>query len=194
MTAVAAARGIFALARCERLPKQLTSISQRGTHTDATAIVLFGYVVVTSLVLWSTSFAIPGLPEYVAVFSWMSTYGGSAITIIDLPIAVCAQRGLKSHPLKAKLFIAGAVAIMVAECIRAMFPQALIDATGEGSVRSSPPRRLSVRGRRPRRRKLRTARESKRQSPQNISSGVLRPAMRESRKPTKTWSSRRRNR
>ncbi len=113
-TAVAASRGVFALARDERLPKQLTSISKRGTPTGATGVVLLAYVVVASLALWSTSFAIPGLPEYVSVFSWMSTYGGFAITVIYLLIAVGALRGLKDHPSKAKLYIASAVAIIVA--------------------------------------------------------------------------------
>jgi amino acid transporter len=113
-TAVAASRGVFALARDERLPKQLTSVSKRGTPTGATLIVLLGYVVVGALALWSTSFAIPGLPEYVSLFSWMSTYGGFAITIIYLLIAVGALRGLKNHPSKAKLYGACTVAIIVA--------------------------------------------------------------------------------
>ena len=113
-TAVAASRGIFALARDERLPRQLTTVSRRGTPTGATVVVLLGYVVVTALTLWSTSFALPNLPEYVSMFSWMSTYGGFAITIIYLLIAVGALRGLKDHPAKAKLYLAATVAIVVA--------------------------------------------------------------------------------
>ena len=112
-TAVAASRGIFALARDERLPKQLTSISKRGTPTGATGIVLFAYIVVGALALWSTSFAITGLPEYVAIFSWMSTYGGFAIAVIYLLIAIGALRGLKDHPARAKLYVASAVGFLV---------------------------------------------------------------------------------
>ncbi len=113
-TAVAASRGIFALARDERLPKALTSVSKRGTPSGATGVVLFAYIVVGALGLWSTSFAITGLPEYVSLFSWMSTYGGFAITIIYLLIAVGAIRGLREHPAKAKLYAACTVAILVA--------------------------------------------------------------------------------
>ena len=47
------------------------------------------------------------------MFSWMSTYGGFAITVIYLLIAVGALRGLKDHPSKAKLYGASAVAIIV---------------------------------------------------------------------------------
>jgi len=112
-TAVAASRGVFALARDERLPKQLTTISKRGTPTGATGIVLLTYIVVGALALWSTSFAITGLPEYVALFSWMSTYGGFAIAIIYLLIAVGALRGLREHPAKAKLYVASAVGFLV---------------------------------------------------------------------------------
>jgi len=112
-TAVAASRGVFALARDERLPKQLTSVSKRGTPTGATLIVMLGYIVVGALALWSTSFAIPGLPEYVSLFSWMSTYGGFAITIIYFLIAVGALRGLKNHPSQAKLYVASTVALIV---------------------------------------------------------------------------------
>ncbi|MDE3147049.1 MAG: APC family permease [Acidobacteriota bacterium] len=112
-TAVAASRGIFALARDERLPRQLTTVSKRGTPTGATGLVLLTYVVIGALALWSTSFAITGLPEYVALFSWMSTYGGFAIAIIYLLIAVGALRGLREHPAKAKLYVASAVGFLV---------------------------------------------------------------------------------
>jgi amino acid transporter len=112
-TAVAASRGIFALPRDERLPRQLTSISTRGTPSGASGIVLLAYAVVGALTLWSTSFAIPGLPEYVAMFSWMSTYGGFAIAVIYLLIAVGALRGLTHHHARAKLYVASAVGFVV---------------------------------------------------------------------------------
>ena len=92
--AVSASRGIFALARDERLPKRLTKISRRGTPIGASNFVLFAYAVVILLVLWSTAFAIPNYPEYVSMFSWMSAYGAIAIAVIYLMISVGALRGL----------------------------------------------------------------------------------------------------
>ncbi|HEY5120323.1 MAG TPA: APC family permease, partial [Acidimicrobiales bacterium] len=112
-TAVAASRGVFALARDERLPKQLTTVSRRGTPTGATFVVLFVYVVVTVMTLASHAFSITGYPEYFSMFSWMSTYGGFAIAVIYLLIAVGALRGLRDHPSKAKLYVASAVGFVV---------------------------------------------------------------------------------
>lgn len=112
-TAVAASRGVFALARDERLPQQLTSVSRRGTPTGATFVVLFVYVVVTIMTLASHAFSITGYPEYFSMFSWMSTYGGFAIAVIYLLIAVGALRGLREHPSKAKLYVASTVGFLV---------------------------------------------------------------------------------
>ena len=112
-TAVAASRGIFALARDERLPRQLASVSRRGTPTGATVVVLVTYLVVAGLALGTSAFAISGLPEYVALFSWMSTYGGFAIAVIYLLIALGALRGLADHSPHVKLYLASAVATLV---------------------------------------------------------------------------------
>ena len=112
-TAVAASRGIFALARDGRLPRQLVSVSRRGTPTGATIMVLVSYLVVTALALGTSAFGISGLPEYVALFSWMSTYGGFAIAIIYLLIALGALRGLREHPAKAKLYVSSTVGFLV---------------------------------------------------------------------------------
>lgn len=112
-TAVAASRGIFALSRDERLPKQLSAISKRGTPTGASNLVLVAYAVMTALALWSTAFAIPGLPEYVSIFSWMSTYGGFAIAVIYLLIAIGAIKGLAGHRSSAKLYLAIGVGVVV---------------------------------------------------------------------------------
>ncbi len=105
-TAVAASRGIFSLARDERLPRPLASISRRGTPTGASNVVLLSYVVLIYLALKTAAFAIPGLPEYVSVFSWMSTYGGFALTVIYFMLAVGAIRGLRDHGSQGKLWAA----------------------------------------------------------------------------------------
>jgi amino acid transporter len=107
--AVSASRGIFALARDERLPKPLASISRRGTPLGGSAFVVFVYAVVILLVTWSTAFAIPTYPEYFSMFSWMSTFGGFAIAAIYLFIAVGALRGLRAGGKRWQLYLASLV-------------------------------------------------------------------------------------
>jgi amino acid transporter len=104
--AVSASRGIFALARDGRMPRPLTKISRHGTPSGASAFVLFAYAVVIVLVTCTTAFAIPQLPEYVSMFSWMSTFGGFAIAVIYLFIAVGALRGLRHTGKTWQLYLA----------------------------------------------------------------------------------------
>lgn len=111
--AVSASRGIFALARDSRLPAPLTRISRHGTPVGASGLVLFTYAVVILLVAWTTAFAIPSLPEYVSMFSWMSTFGGFAIAVIYLFIAVGALRGLRHTGKSWQLYLASLVGGLV---------------------------------------------------------------------------------
>jgi amino acid transporter len=104
--AVSASRGIFALARDGRMPRGLTKISSRGTPSGAIFLVLVAYALVISLVTWTTAFAISGLPEYVSMFSWMSTFGGFAIAVIYLFIAIGALRGLRGKGKTWQLYLA----------------------------------------------------------------------------------------
>lgn len=94
--AVSGSRGFFALARDGKMPRPLTSISRHGTPLGASLFVLFAYAVVIALAVWSSAFALPQTPEYVSMFSWMSTFGGFAIAVIYLLIAVGAVRGLRA--------------------------------------------------------------------------------------------------
>ena len=55
---------------------------------------------------WSTAFALPKTPEYVSMFSWMSTFGGFAIAAIYLFIAVGALRGLRRKEKAWQLYLA----------------------------------------------------------------------------------------
>ena len=111
--AVSASRGIFALARDERLPKGLTKISRRGTPIGASNFVIFVYAIVIVLAVWSTAFAIPQLPEYVSMFSWMSSYGAVAIAVIYLLICVGSLRGLRNAGKTWQLYIASFVGVVV---------------------------------------------------------------------------------
>jgi amino acid transporter len=110
---VSASRGFFALARDRKMPRALTRISRHGTPLGSTLFVLAVYAVVILLVAWSTAFAIPHLPEYVSMFSWMSTFGGFAIAVIYLLIAVGALRGLKHKEKLWQLYLASLVGGLV---------------------------------------------------------------------------------
>jgi amino acid transporter len=104
--AVSASRGFFALARDRKMPSPLTKISRRGTPLGASIFVLLAYAVVIVLVAWTTAFALSGTPEYVSMFSWMSTFGGFAIAAIYLLIAVGALRGLRNRGKSWALYLA----------------------------------------------------------------------------------------
>ena len=105
--AVSASRGIFALSRDRRLPSPLTKISRHGTPIGASNFVLGVYGVVIVLVIATSVFALPGgTPEYVSMFSWMSTFGGFAIAAIYLFISVGALRGLRTVDKRPQLYAA----------------------------------------------------------------------------------------
>lgn len=116
--AVSASRGVFALARDERLPRVLTRISRRGTPIGASNFVIFVYAVVIVLSVWSTAFAIPHYPEYVSMFSWMSSYGAVAIAAIYLLICVGSIRGLRNVGKTPQVIVAATVGgVVVAAAI-----------------------------------------------------------------------------
>jgi amino acid transporter len=104
--AVSASRGFFALARDRKMPSPLTKISRRGTPLGASIFVLLAYAIVIVLVAWTTAFALSGAPEYVSMFSWMSTFGGFAIAAIYLLIAIGAVRGLRNRGKSWALYLA----------------------------------------------------------------------------------------
>jgi amino acid transporter len=105
--ATSASRGIFALSRDRRLPSPLTKISRHGTPIGASNFVLFVYAIIIVLVINTSVFVLPGgTPEYVSMFSWMSTFGGFAIACIYLLISVGALRGLRLSDKKFQLYAA----------------------------------------------------------------------------------------
>jgi amino acid transporter len=111
---VAASRGLFAMARDHRLPRSLATVSRRRTPIAASALVAVGYLVVIVLTqAWTGLFAQAGLPHYVAMFSWGSTYGSFALAVIYLLLSVGALRGLHAYAASWKVWLAGGVGILV---------------------------------------------------------------------------------
>lgn len=112
--AVAGSRGFFAMGRDHRLPKGLGRVSHRGTPLTASIFVLALYLVVVAATQWWTGlFAQPGLPHYVAMFSWFSTLGSFALACIYLLMSVGAVRGLADHPRRWAVLLAAAVGVLV---------------------------------------------------------------------------------
>lgn len=112
--AVAASRGIFAMSRDHRFPPVLAKVSKRGTPGPASVVTLVVFAVVIYLVAFVPDFvAIPELPHYVAVFSFLSTLGGFSLAIIYFLLSLGALRGLADHPKKVLLYLSAVVGLLV---------------------------------------------------------------------------------
>ena len=111
--AVSASRGIFALARDRRMPGALTKISRHGTPIGASNFVMVVYAIIITLVVTTSAFAIPQYPEYVSMFSFLSTYGGFSIEVIYLMISLGALRGLRVAGKSWQLYLASLVGTLV---------------------------------------------------------------------------------
>jgi amino acid transporter len=112
--AVAASRGFFAMARDRQLPAPLARVSGRGTPLTSSAAVLVAYALTIVVTIgWSGFVAQKGLPHYVAVFSFFSTFGPFALSVIYLLMCVGAIRGLRGYAPPARIYLAAAVGIVV---------------------------------------------------------------------------------
>lgn len=111
---VASSRGIFAMARDHRFPSALGQVSGKGSPLNAGLVVVGFYALVIVLTRQALDlFALPGLPHYFAMFSWGSSFGGLALAVIYLLLCIGAVRGLRSHPSRAKVWLAVAVGVAV---------------------------------------------------------------------------------
>jgi amino acid transporter len=113
--AVASTRGLFAMGRDRRLPKPLAAVSKRY-ETPVGAIVFLmviqaAFIVATEF--WDDLFALPDLPHYFSVFAWASTFGGFALVVVYLLMALGALVGLRDHPKYAGVLIAAIVGIVL---------------------------------------------------------------------------------
>jgi hypothetical protein len=84
--------------------------------TPAGAIVLLMVVQAILIVVSEandTLLALPDLPHYFSVFAWCATFGGFALLVVYLLMAVGAFRGLADVPNKAGLAIAAILGIAI---------------------------------------------------------------------------------
>ena len=117
--ATASTRGIFALARDRRIPGGLAHTRGGNPIAAATfvAVVSAAWVLLTMAMsdLFSNGIQIDfQTPHEVAVFQWLSTFGGFAIMLVYAVMALGAFPGLRDHPNRAGVVIAGAIGIAIA--------------------------------------------------------------------------------
>jgi amino acid transporter len=91
---VAASRGIFAMARDRRLPRLLATTSEKyGSPVGATVFIVgFSLLTLAADLWWKGLFALPATPHYFAIFSWGSTFGGFALVVVYLLMALGSVR------------------------------------------------------------------------------------------------------
>jgi amino acid transporter len=111
--AVASTRGVFAMARDRRLPRPLAMVSKK--HETPVAAIVFLLVIQAAFILgtefWEELFALPDLPHYLSIFYWASTFGGFALVVVYLLMAVGALVGLRDHPRYGGVVLAAVVGI-----------------------------------------------------------------------------------
>jgi amino acid transporter len=92
--AVSASRGIFAMARDRRIPGVLAVTSRRYDSPAGATIFLTGASLVTLALdqWWKGLFALPATPHYFALFAWGSTFGGFALVVVYLMMAIGSLR------------------------------------------------------------------------------------------------------
>jgi amino acid transporter len=107
----AASRGVFAMARDRRLPRLLAVTSQkRGTPVGAIwFIVAASLLTLAADLWWKGLFALPATPHYFAIFSWASTFGGFALVVVYLMMAIGSPRSFRSP----RLYVAVVLAVLI---------------------------------------------------------------------------------
>jgi amino acid transporter len=113
--AVSASRGIFAMARDRRIPARLAVTSRRyDSPFGATVLLLVASLVTLALdVWWKGLFALPATPHYFALFAWGSTFGGFALVVVYLLMAVGSLRSFAHSPGRVRLVVCAVVAIAI---------------------------------------------------------------------------------
>jgi amino acid transporter len=112
--ATAGSRGLFALGRDGRLPHAMGKSSSRGTPLVAGTVLMVIYAVTIAITIWWTSlWANPAFPHYVAVFTVLAGYGSLAIATIYFLLCIGALRGLADHPKYWAVIVAAVVGVVV---------------------------------------------------------------------------------
>jgi amino acid transporter len=113
--AVSASRGIFAMARDRRIPGVLARTSRRYDSPLGATIFLVGVSLVTLALdeWWKGLFALPATPHYFALFAWGSTFGGFALVVVYLLMAIGSLRSFGTAPGRFWLAVSAVLAIVI---------------------------------------------------------------------------------
>jgi amino acid transporter len=89
--------------------------SRRHNSPLGAAIFLTGASVVTLLVdlYWKGLFALPATPHYFALFAWGSTFGGFALVVVYLLMAVGSLRSFARAPGRVWTVISAVLGIVI---------------------------------------------------------------------------------
>jgi amino acid transporter len=112
---VSATRGIFAMAEDGRLPGPLAVVSKRRSSPLGATVFVTGFCAVALLadVFWKGLFALPETPHYEALFSWGSTFGGFALVVVYLLMAIGSLRSFAHSPRRLWLVLSAVLAILI---------------------------------------------------------------------------------
>jgi amino acid transporter len=113
--AVSASRGIFAMARDRRIPGALATVSRRHDSPLGATVFLIGASLVTLAIdqWWPSLFALPNTPHYFSLFAWGSTFGGFALVVVYLLMAVGSLRNFAASPGRVRLVVSAVIAIAI---------------------------------------------------------------------------------
>ncbi len=113
--AVSASRGIFAMARDRRIPARLAITSKRYNSPLGATVFLVGASLLTLAVdvWWKGLFALPATPHYFALFAWGSTFGGFALVVVYLLMAVGSLRSFAHAAGRVRIVVSAVLAIAI---------------------------------------------------------------------------------
>jgi hypothetical protein len=90
-------------------------VSKRRSSPLGATVFVTGFCAVALLadVFWKGLFALPGTPHYDALFSWGSTFGGFALVVVYLMMAIGSLRSFAYSPRRLWLVLSAVLAILV---------------------------------------------------------------------------------
>jgi amino acid transporter len=114
---VAATRGVFAMARDRRLPGVFAVTSRRFGSPAGGILFVAGASLLTLAadVWWKGLFGLPATPHYQALFTWGSTYGGFALVVVYLMMALGSVRSFASAAaaVRRRIYVSALLAVLI---------------------------------------------------------------------------------
>jgi amino acid transporter len=112
---VSVTRGVLTMSRDGWLPERLGKLSaRRGTPVGGTVVVGVAYLA-TILVsrVFGGAVAVPGLPDHVSWFAWLSAFGVFSLAAIYFAMSLGAPRGLRDHVNRPLVWVSSLVGMAI---------------------------------------------------------------------------------